>query len=87
MNSTLGEKPSRRAATVIETMERILDILKDRNQHEFLETLLQDVDIETLVQYQLRGDLPKWYVDLFVALTQLYDQGYLDSTKNSELGR
>jgi len=67
----LGEKPSRRAATVMETMERILDILKDRNQHEFLEALLQDVDIETLVQYQIRRHLPRWYVDLFVALTHL----------------
>lgn len=87
MNRILGEKPSRRASAVMETMERILDILKDRNQHEFLEALLQNVDIERLVQYQTRGGLPKWYVDLFVALTHLYDQGYLDSTKNSELGR
>lgn len=83
----MEKKPSRRTATVMETMERILDILKDRNQHEFLEALLQVVDIETLVQYQTPGDLPRWYVDLFVALTHLYDQGYLDSTKNSELVR
>jgi hypothetical protein len=48
MNSMLGEKPARRAATVMETMERILDILKNRNQHEFLEALLQDVDLKHL---------------------------------------
>jgi hypothetical protein len=77
------QKPSRRAASVMETMQRILDILKERNQHELLEALLQDIDLETLVKYQTQGDLPRWYVDLFVVLTQLYDRGYLDSTKNS----
>jgi hypothetical protein len=81
------KKPSRRAATVIETMGQILEILKDRNQHEFLEALLQNVDLETLAKDEEQEDVPKWYVDLFVALTQLYDQAYLDSTKNSELGR
>ncbi len=81
------KKPSRRAATVIETMGQILEILKDRNQHEFLEALLQNVDLETLVEDKVQEDVPKWYLELFVALTRLYDQGYLDSTKNSELGR
>jgi hypothetical protein len=81
------DKPSRRAVTVMETMERILDILKDRNQHELLQALLQNVELETLVKYKIQGGVPKWYLDLFVALTQLYDQGYLDSTKNSVLGR
>jgi hypothetical protein len=81
------KKPSRRAATVIETMEQILEILKDKNQHEFLEDLLQNVDVETLAKDEVHKDVPKWYLELFVALTQLYDQGYLDSTKNSELGR
>ncbi|HKI07109.1 MAG TPA: hypothetical protein VKA09_01815 [Nitrososphaeraceae archaeon] len=81
------KKPSRRAATVIETMKQILEILKDRNQHEFLEALLQNVDLETLAKDEVQENVPKWYVELFVALTQLYDQGYLDSTKNSELGR
>jgi hypothetical protein len=81
------KKPSRRAATVIETMGQILEILKDRNQHEILEALLQNVDLETLAKDEEQEDVPKWYVDLFVALTQLYDQAYLDSTKNSELGR
>ncbi len=76
-----------RAARVMETMVQVLDILKDRNQHEFLEALLQDIDLEAIVKYQAQGDLPKWYVDLFVVLTQLYDRGYLDSTKNSELER
>ena len=54
---------------------------------EFLEALLQDIDLEALVKHQAQGDLPKWYVDLFVVLTQLYDRGYLDSTKDSELER
>lgn len=81
------EKRSRRAATVMETMERILEILKDRNEYEFLEALIQDVDLEILLKHEIQGDVPKWYLDLFVALTQLYDQGYLDSTKNTELGR
>ena len=85
------KKPSRRAATVIETMGQILQILKDRNQHEFLEALLQNVDLETLAkgkdEEEVQEAVPKWYLELFVALTQLYDQGYLDSTKNAELGR
>jgi len=81
------EKPSRRAVTVMETMEQILDILKDKNQHEFLQDLLQDVDLENLSKYEMEGDVPKWYLELFVVLTHLYDQGYLDSTKNSKLGR
>jgi hypothetical protein len=83
------KKPSRRAATVIETMEKILEILKDRNQHEFLEALLQNVDLETLAkdEDEVQEDIPKWYLELFVALTKLYDQGYLDSTKNAELAR
>ena len=81
------KKPSRRAATVIETMKQILEILKDRNQHEFLEGLVNNIDLETLTKDQLQEDIPKWYLKLFVALTKLYDQGYLDSTKNSELGR
>jgi 16S rRNA C967 or C1407 C5-methylase (RsmB/RsmF family) len=81
------KKPSRRAATVIETMEQILEILKDRNQHEFLEALLRNAALETLAKDEVQEDVPKWYVELFVALTKLYDQGYLDSTKNSELGR
>ncbi len=71
----------------METMEHILEILKDRNQHEFLEALLQKVDLETLAKDEGQGDIPKWYIELFVTLTKLYDQGYLDSTKNSELGR
>lgn len=82
------EEPSKRAATVMETMGRILEILKDRSeQDEFLEALLHNVDLETLSKYERQENIPKWYLDLFVALTQLYDQGYLDSTKDSELGR
>jgi hypothetical protein len=81
------KKPSRRAAIVMQTMERILEILKDRKEHEFLEALLQDVDLEILAKYEIQGGIPKWYLELFVTLTQLYDQGYLDSTKSSELGR
>jgi hypothetical protein len=82
------KKPSsRRAATVIETMEQILEILKDRNQHEFLVALLQNVDLETRAKDEVQEDVPKWYLELFIALTKLYDQGYVDSTKNSELGR
>ena len=81
------KKPSRRAAIVMQTMERILEILKDRKEHEFLEALLQDVDLEILAKYEIEGQTPKWYLELFVTLTQLYDQGYLDSTKSSELGR
>jgi hypothetical protein len=81
------EKPSRRALIVMETMKQILDILKNRTQYEFLQALLQNIDLETLPKYEMQNDVPKWYLELFVALTQLYDQGYLDSTKNSVLGR
>jgi hypothetical protein len=81
------KKPSRRAVTVMETLEEILEILKNRNQHEFLQGLLHNVDLETLAKYETQGDVPKWYLDLFVALTQLYDKGYLDSTKNSQIRR
>jgi hypothetical protein len=83
----MAEKPSRRALTVMETLERILDILKDRTEHEYLQALLQNVDLETLAKHETKEDIPKWYLDLFIVLTQLYDKGYLESTKNSKLGR
>jgi hypothetical protein len=83
----MTEKPSRRAATVMETMRRILEILKDRNQHEFLRAMLQNIDLEAASKHEGQQDVPKWYLELFVVLTQLYDQGYLDSIKRSELGR
>lgn len=71
----------------MEAMARILEILKDRNQHEFLKTILHNIDLETLLKQERQQDVPKWYLELFVALTQLYDQGYLDSINRSELGR
>jgi hypothetical protein len=81
------EKPSKRAVTVMEMLERILEILKDRTQHEYLQALLHNVDLETLSKYETKSDIPKWYLDLFIALTELYDKGYLDATKNSHLRR
>lgn len=71
----------------METMVQVLEILKDRNQHEFLEALVHNIDLETRVKDEVQEGVPKWYLELFVALTKLYDQGYLNSTKNSELGR
>ncbi len=80
-------KSSSRASSVMETMEQILDILEDRDQHEYLTALLHNVDPETLAKHETQGNIPKWYVDLFVVLTLLYDRGYLDSIKDSEQER
>lgn len=74
----------RRGLAVTKAIREMQDVLNERDKHERLGELLKKLSPEDYVEIRDKGDVPIWYMNLVLTLTRLYDQGYTDSTKDSE---
>jgi len=76
---------SPRAQAVIETFRKVINIIEDKDMHEVLEATLMQLDPESVLRAHIEGrTIPKWRVDLFVALTELYDRAHSNALKELE---
>ena len=71
-------KASPRFQAVFRTLQQVLDILEDRDRFRIAEAYVQKYapdlyNLETVVKGKT---IEKWYVDLIIALTRLYDRGH-----------
>lgn len=80
----MARQSSRRGLAVTNAINAILGIIQKRDEHELIRELAKEIDPEVVAEIEARGDIPRWYMDLVIALIKLYDQGYADSTKDSE---
>jgi len=50
--------------------------MRDRDVHRQIEEVLLKVDPASMLETKLEKSIPKWYFNLIVALTELYDTAH-----------
>lgn len=80
----MSDQSTTRGLAVVKAIEEILEILTDRDQLKLDRETVKKLNPELVAEYEAKGMIPKWYLYLVLVLTKLYDQGYVNSTKDSE---
>lgn len=70
--------------SVLVTMEEVLKMMRERDTMKAIEKYLLRTDPQVVLDTIKEGKtIPKYMVDLIVALTKLYDAGYSDAKEKS----
>lgn len=77
-------KPPRRAVAVADAYREVLRIIREAQAFEATQAIAESVEPEALLQLPQDGTVPKWRLDLVLALSRLYGQAYTDATVDTE---
>ena len=79
-------KASPRFQAVFKTLQEVLGILDDRDRFRIAKAYVQKYAPEVyLMETALKGKtIEKWYLDLILTLTRLYDRGHADALGQAE---